>query len=278
MIDTRAVAQEVQEQLTAAVHRGQEQMRKSQDQVRKGREAVTTAVKAGGELAKAIRPALPTSAIRVSSLTSPDKLKASVQEFAEQVVASQRSFVGKAKQAAAPVAEQVAATQRSLADKAKQAAGPVAEQIVATQRSLAGKAVHAASPIVTDGMTRLTQAVTALIGGACGRGAWRRYLVDGTGAIVEREPLASRGIIALELHGPHVIGPFVVDFFYMADEGVEDLGRLNIVVAVFEIDIVGFQAVAAADAGPEVFVCREGRRGVVVVVGQALGQGRECKW
>ncbi len=51
MIDTRAVAQEVQEKLLAAAHRGQEQMNKSQEQVRKGRDAVATAVKAGSELA-----------------------------------------------------------------------------------------------------------------------------------------------------------------------------------------------------------------------------------
>ena len=33
MIDTRAVAQEVQEQLLAAVHKGREQFRKGQEQV-----------------------------------------------------------------------------------------------------------------------------------------------------------------------------------------------------------------------------------------------------
>jgi hypothetical protein len=163
MIDTHAVAQEVQEHLTAAVHRGQDQMRKSQEQVRKGRDAVMPAIRAGNELAKAVRPVLPTPSVRVPSLpklASPAKLKASAQELAEQVVATQRSFADKAKQATSPVAEQIVATQRNLTERAKQAAGPV----VTTQRNLAGKAMHAASPIVVDGVAKLTQAVVALQG------------------------------------------------------------------------------------------------------------------
>ena len=59
MIDTRAVAQEVQDQLLAAVHRGQAQMRKSQDQMRKSREAVTDIIRTGNQLAKAVRPSIP---------------------------------------------------------------------------------------------------------------------------------------------------------------------------------------------------------------------------
>ena len=52
MIDTRAVAQEVQDQLTAAMHKGQEQ-------IRKGRESVTVAVRTGGQIAQAVKPSLP---------------------------------------------------------------------------------------------------------------------------------------------------------------------------------------------------------------------------
>jgi hypothetical protein len=56
MIDTRAFAQEVQDQLHAAVQRGQDQMRKSQDQMRKSREAVADVIRTGNQLAKAVRP------------------------------------------------------------------------------------------------------------------------------------------------------------------------------------------------------------------------------
>jgi hypothetical protein len=159
MIDTRAVAQEIQEQLLAAAHRGQ-------DLVRRGRHAAATAIKAGNELTKAVRPALPASA-RVQSLTaltSPAKLKASAQELADQVAATQRTIADKAAELTGPIAEQLAASQRNLADRARQLAGPVAEQVLATQRDLAGKAVHAASPLVADGVSRLSEAVSRLNG------------------------------------------------------------------------------------------------------------------
>ena len=60
MIDTRALAQEVQDQLLAAVQRGQDQMRKSQDQMRKSREAVADVIRTGNQLAKSVRPSIPT--------------------------------------------------------------------------------------------------------------------------------------------------------------------------------------------------------------------------
>ncbi len=121
MIDTRAVAQEVQEQLTAAMNKGQERVRKvqeqvrqAQDQVRKsqeqGREAVTGAIRTGNELARAFRPnipGLPVPPVRVPSLTKlpdPAKLRANAQELADQMIATQRR-----------VAAEVFATQRSFA-------------------------------------------------------------------------------------------------------------------------------------------------------------------
>ena len=56
MIDTRAVAQEVQDQLTAAMHKGQEQLRKSQEQMRKSRETVTGALRRGSGTSAWPRP------------------------------------------------------------------------------------------------------------------------------------------------------------------------------------------------------------------------------
>src|SRR5215469_7147886 len=153
MIDTRAVAQEVQEQFAAAVQRGQEQMRKSREQLRKSREAVAEVIRTGNHLAKSIRPSIPTlpkPGVQVpplSKLASPAKLRASAQELSEQFVARQRELAGKAFHAATPVAEQFVARQRELAGKAFHAATPVAEQFVARQRELAEKAFHAASPV-----------------------------------------------------------------------------------------------------------------------------------
>jgi hypothetical protein len=154
MIDTRAVAQEVQEQLTAAMNKGQERVRKvqeqvrqAQDQVRKsqeqGREAVTGAIRTGNELARAFRPnipGLPVPPVRVPSLTKlpdPAKLRANAQELADQMIATQRR-----------VAAEVFATQRSFAG-----------QFFTTQRNLADKAFHAASPLVAEGVSRLTKVV-----------------------------------------------------------------------------------------------------------------------
>ncbi len=159
MIDTRAVAQEVQDQLLAAMNKGQEQVRKaqeqmrqaqeqvrkSQEQVRKGREAVTGAIRTGNELAKAFRPNIPAlpPTVRVpslSKLTDPAKLRASAQQFADQMIATQRKVAG-----------EVLASQRNLAG-----------QLLATQRNLADKAFEAASPFVLDGVARLTKVVATL--------------------------------------------------------------------------------------------------------------------
>jgi hypothetical protein len=146
MVDTRAVAHEVQEQFLAAVQRGQqqfrrgqEQLRKSQDQLRKsqeqfrkgreaqlrkGREAVSTAIRTGNELAKAVRPNIPARSAKglhvpqVGALPSPAKLRAHAQEFAGQVAA--------------------------------------------TQRHLADRAVQVASPLVADGVARLNHVVSSL--------------------------------------------------------------------------------------------------------------------
>ncbi len=115
MIDTRALAQEVQDQLLAAMQRGQDQMRKSQEQMRKSREAVHDVIRTGNQLAKAVRPSMPTlpkPAVHVpslSTLANPAKLRASAQELSEHVIATQRNLTDKAVQAATPVAEQFVA-------------------------------------------------------------------------------------------------------------------------------------------------------------------------
>jgi hypothetical protein len=168
MIDTRAVAQEVQDQLHAAVQRGQDQMRKSQEQMRKSREAVADVIRTGNQLAKTVRPSIPTlpkANVHVPSLhglADPAKLRASAQELSEHVMATQRSLADKAVKAATPMAEQFVARQRELADKAVKAATPMAEQFVARQRELADKAVKAATPMAEQFVARLTHVVGTL--------------------------------------------------------------------------------------------------------------------
>src|SRR5580698_1230780 len=152
MIDTRAVAQEVQDQLTAAMHKGQEQLRKGQEQVRKGRETVTGALRTGSHLAQAVKPNLPALPVpslqSLSELASPEKLRASAHELAGQVLATQRKLT-----------DQAFASQRKLADHAQE----LAEQTVATQRRLSGKALEVATPLITDGFARLTQVAGSVV-------------------------------------------------------------------------------------------------------------------
>jgi hypothetical protein len=165
--DSKSVVQEVQKELLAAVQRGQEQVRKgqervrkSQEQARKGRDAMVSVVKAGSELAKAVRPTRP--ALPPVHIPSAAAVRAHAQELAGQAISAQRDFAVRARHAAGPVAERVLTAQRELAGKARQAG---LDQAAAAQRSLAERVVEvakAATPIVTESRTRLTQFVSAL--------------------------------------------------------------------------------------------------------------------
>jgi hypothetical protein len=139
MIDSKAVVQEVQDQLLAMVHRGQDQVRKgqervrkSQEQVRKGREVVSGAVRTGTELAKTVRPSVPA----IKSLPSPADVRARAEELAGHARTAQR--------------------------KARHAATPYAEQALAAQRQLAGRVIEVATPFVAEGRARLNQVVGTL--------------------------------------------------------------------------------------------------------------------
>ncbi len=137
-MDTRAVAKEVQDQVAAAMQKGHERFRKGQHQVRKGRETVGVAVRAGNQLARAVLPSLPplrrpeVHLPSVSDLTNPDKLRSHAHDLAGQARATQRKF----------------------ADGAG--------QVLATQRKLAGKAVELGTPLVTEGVSRLTRVAGSL--------------------------------------------------------------------------------------------------------------------
>jgi DNA-binding protein HU-beta len=148
MTDSKTVVQEVQDQLLAIVHRGQDQVRKGQDQVRKrqeqvrkGREAVAGAVRTGSELAKSVRQSAVAPALK--TLPSAAEVRAHAQELASHAVNAQRSLAGRARHAATPYAEQVLTAQRNFAEKVIEAA-------------------RAATPFVAEGRARLSQVVGAL--------------------------------------------------------------------------------------------------------------------
>jgi hypothetical protein len=162
MIDTRAVAHEVQDQLAAAVQRSHEQFRKGQEQIRKGRESVTAAVRTGGQIAQAVRPNLPKLQLRLPSLSelaSPEKLLATQRKLTDQAIASQRRLAGHAQE--------------------------FAGQAVATQRKLGSRAIEVASPLIADGVARLTQVAGTF---AAGRRTERTEPQDH--AVVATEPAA----------------------------------------------------------------------------------------
>src|SRR5580693_2193835 len=139
MIDTRAVAQEVQDQLVAAMHKGHEQIRKSQKQIRKSRESVNGAVRTGTHIAQAVKPSLPklpsVPVPDVRQFASPDKLRTGAHEFAEQVLAAQRKLTDQALASQRKLTDQALASQRKLAGHAQDLAG----QAIARRRELGGK-------------------------------------------------------------------------------------------------------------------------------------------
>src|SRR5271165_3387656 len=117
MIDTRAIAQEVQDQLVAVVHRSQDQVRKSHNQVRKSREAVADAIRTGNERAKAVRSNMPVRIPSLGTLSDPAKLRARSQELADQFLASQRHFADRAIASQRQLADRAVANQRQFADQ-----------------------------------------------------------------------------------------------------------------------------------------------------------------
>src|ERR1700752_31233 len=167
MIDTRALAQEVQDQLLAVVHRSQEQLRKSQDQVRKSqdqlrksREAVVDAIRTGNQRARAVRPEI----LTLDTLGDPAKLRASAQELADRALASQRHLADRALARQRHFANQAVKRQRRFADQAVTRQRHFADQVVATQRQLAGKALQSASPVVAEQVAKLSHVVGGLPG------------------------------------------------------------------------------------------------------------------
>jgi hypothetical protein len=173
------------------LRKSQEQLRKSQEQfrkgreaqLRKGREAVSTAIRTGNELAKAVRPSIPALPAKglhlpqVSTLPSPAKLRAQAQEFAGHVAATQRHLADRAVQVASPlVADGVARLNRvvsSLWEERQDDAEPLAPAAVAgTDKQPTGSRSEPpaeAAPLASaskPARTRTTQAKTDSQAGA----------------------------------------------------------------------------------------------------------------
>ena len=101
MTDTRAMGQEVQEQIL--------------DAVRKSQETVVEAIKTWADTVQAITPSLPAvpAVPFVDKLPKPGELVASAYDFAEQLLASQRKFAEDVLEATTPVLTATAKTGRS---------------------------------------------------------------------------------------------------------------------------------------------------------------------
>ncbi|MGH3405552.1 MAG: hypothetical protein ACRDRJ_24130, partial [Streptosporangiaceae bacterium] len=174
MIDTRAVGQELQEQLVGAARRGQaaarqaqEQARKAQAQVRKGQEAVTELVRTLSPHAEALRSQLPTiklpspdlSKLPTPKLPAPDLSRLPTPKLPTPKLPSRSEL----RSGAGEFAGQVLATQRKISEQVTQTAGPLLAQGAA-------RVIHSAETLaaqrklpdqVTESATRVTQAAQA---------------------------------------------------------------------------------------------------------------------
>jgi hypothetical protein len=164
MIDTRAVGQELQEQLAGAARRGQEQAKRAQEQVRKGQEVVTEVVKTLTHTAEAFRPQLPT--IKLPSLPRPplsrlpgaSTVMTSAHEIAEQLVATQRRLTDQVTETAGPWFAQGAARFNQAAQSILPTGtfGPASKTAEDAETTGAIKASEHAEPAGTAGASETT--------------------------------------------------------------------------------------------------------------------------
>ncbi len=143
MIDTRAVAKEVQDQLTAAMQKGQEQIRRT-------RKNVDAALRTGNHLAQAVKPSAPGRADQAGEAARQRSGTRHPRRRDPAQAGGQRPGAG----------TQAVARQRNAGN-----AQEFATQAFAAQRKLTGKALEAASPLLSDGVSRLTQLATSLAPG-----------------------------------------------------------------------------------------------------------------
>ena len=146
MVDTRAVRQELQEQLISAARKGQEQAKKAraqarsaEAQVRKSQDAVSGVVKTLTDTAEALRPQLSTVRIKLASLPGASRLTGGVTLPGGVKVPSAGALLAGAQE--------------------------TAEHMLAAQRKLADQIAQAAAPLLAHGAARAAQAAQAILPG-----------------------------------------------------------------------------------------------------------------
>ena len=146
MVDTRAVRQELQEQLISAARKGQEQAKKAraqarsaEAQVRKSQDAVSGVVKTLADTAEGLRPQLSTVRLKLTTLPGASRLTGGVKLPGGVKVPSAASLLAGAQE--------------------------TAEHMLAAQRKLADQIAHAAAPLLAQGAARAAQAAQAILPG-----------------------------------------------------------------------------------------------------------------
>ena len=107
MIDTRVVSQELQDKIFG-------QVRKGQEQARKGQETVTEVIKSWTATAQSIAPPRPDLPSWAARLPKPEELVANAQDLAGQLLAAQRKS-----------SEQLMAAQKKFTAQARDAVAPL---------------------------------------------------------------------------------------------------------------------------------------------------------
>ncbi len=163
MIEARAMARELQEQLTGAV-------KASQEQFRKGQETAASAVRTWTDTAKSVRTHLPKPS--ATQLPKPKLPTVSLPTLADVKQASAKLRDVKLPQVKLPEVKlpevklpklpaqplhKIPGTEE-LADSAERLAG----RVLAAQLKFAGRTLHSAAPVLAEGAAFLTKAADAV--------------------------------------------------------------------------------------------------------------------
>jgi hypothetical protein len=144
MIEPRAMARELQEQLTGAV-------KASQEQFRKGQETAASAVRTWTDTAKSVRTHLPRPTLPAAQLPKLPTL-ADVRQAGAKLRDVKLPEVRLPKLPAQPL-NRIAST-----DELAEGAERLANRVLVTQLKFAGRTLHNAAPVIADGAAFLTRA------------------------------------------------------------------------------------------------------------------------
>jgi hypothetical protein len=155
MIEARAMARELQEQLTSAV-------KASQEQFRKGQETAASAVRTWTNTAKAVRPHLPRPTMPTAAQL-PKLPAVSLPTIADVKQAGAKLREGKLKDVKLPEVRLPKLPAQPLnritsTDELAEGAERLANRVLVSQLKFAGRTLHNAAPIIADGGAYLTRA------------------------------------------------------------------------------------------------------------------------